>query len=38
MLSVSLLLSTVTIAFAEPKSVDIGVYGSWQSKLFDGET
>ena len=38
MLFVLLLLSTVTIAFAEPKSVDIGVYGSWQSKLFDGET
>ena len=38
MLSVPILLSTITIAFAEPKAVNIGVYGSWQSKVFDGET
>ena len=38
MLSLPILLSTYNIVFAEPKSVNTGVYGSWQSKLFDGET
>ena len=38
MITLPILFSMCNISVAAPKTVDIGVYGSWQSKLFNGET
>ena len=38
MITLPILFSMYNTSVAAPKTVDIGVYGSWQSKLFNGET